>query len=157
MSDERYAPPAASVNDVDAPRAAMPRPPEVTLAVVLFALSLVLEWPSVWLDLEYERSQGVLIGYVIFAVLLYGILGWVLVNLSRGAAWAWVTELFLTVLAVVVAIWVPLEPIRPESDVEPILHWINWGVSGIATVASAVCAPCTLPPRDFCLESRERE
>jgi len=103
MSDNPYAPPAAKVADVETDRA-MERPREVTLAVWLCWLSIVVALPAI-VDgyIEFvvqETDRAASIGYIVINVMMYAIGIWVILALSRARRWARVAYVALALLGI---------------------------------------------------------
>jgi len=103
VADSFYAPPRATVADVERSFAAPPRPPQVTRAVHWLWISFALGLPvAAWgVHISPLVGPGLVFSLVIQAV--FDLLGvWIIVALGRGRNWARMLNAGLTSLGAVV-------------------------------------------------------
>jgi hypothetical protein len=101
MSGNPYAPPTAQVADVD-PGRPLPRPRAVSLAILLFWISVAVSLPLWFVDDAVDTSDPdifvtLVIGWIVgLAMLAFTI--WVIVSIGRARNWARITYLVLAIL-----------------------------------------------------------
>jgi hypothetical protein len=132
MSNNPYTPPTAPVSDVD-PRPRLPRPRQVTLAIVLFWISVAFALPDL-LDMgdldsgDPDDVVPMVFGWV-FALAIMAVLVWVIVSIGRAKNWARWTYLVLAMLG-----WVYL---IVDTEAAQARSWSDW-LEGLIDVAIIV-------------------
>jgi hypothetical protein len=122
--NDRYAAPVSDV--ASPPPAARVAPAKLTLAVRLLWASLALGIPS--LLMEADRAEGGVATFVSFAVqaAFFGLGGYLIVCIHRGANWARMVALVLTAAEAGVLLFGFTTP--GETVIEAICNWIAAGL-----------------------------
>ena len=95
-SENKYAPPTAAVTDVPLRPALSVRPKQVRVAAGLLWISFALEFPSFLLAAVRDPQTNLSTGVVVFTVLMCALSALLNLKIYRGANWARIVTLILT-------------------------------------------------------------
>lgn len=114
VRDPRYAPPTTEVADPPLVAALPARPRQVLVAVALLWLSLALGIPEAALSNLPIVGGSADVALVLIMLLLFGLIGFLNLEIYQGRNWARIVMLALTVSSVVMMLFSPDE-VRAEG------------------------------------------
>ena len=122
MTDERYAPPIATVSDI-ADELPLPRPTQVVWAVRLLWATLILWVLQFWSDMESTPSVAAVVPVLVVESFMVAFAGYVNICIYRGRNWARILTLVLTILSTALVIFGPNDP--TASTLEHVFAVVN--------------------------------
>jgi len=129
MNNNRYAPPAAEVGDMD-DEARPPRPMQVVWAVRLLWATTLLSIPEFYFEAMRARSTVAMFTGLFLESAMTAFGCYLYVSIYQGRNWARVVTLIFTVLGTAMVVFGPALPNRLSH--EQLFMWVN-------TVSDIVC------------------
>lgn len=128
--NEPYAPPTATVAD---PALAVPAAPrQVSLALRLLWVSLLLGVPLLVMSTQRLPEGGATVFTVVFQLLIFALVAWLYVCIARRRQWARIVTLLLTLLGLVFMVW------APTPDDTSVVERLIAGLSTVLDLAAMV-------------------